>query len=175
MQTGPRTGNIIGVLIGVILFLSAQDIFDDINLYKLIVPVILIIIGIRIIFGDRLHLERIFHGTVQGDSTKKADYVAVFGGQDVNYAHDSFKGASLISVFGGINLNLRDAVIDEDVYIYSTSIFGGSEIILPDSIRVEVKAVPIFGGVSNKYRSDVVNGPIVYINSTCIFGGDSIK
>ena len=47
-----KTGNIIGLLIGIALLLCCQDILDFDMIWKLALPVVLIIIGISFIFKD---------------------------------------------------------------------------------------------------------------------------
>ena len=49
-----KTGNIIGIIIGAILFLCCQDLLDFELFGKLIVPIILIGIGVSFIFKDVL-------------------------------------------------------------------------------------------------------------------------
>ena len=47
-----KTGNIIGLLIGVALLLSCQNILDFDMIWKLALPAVLIIIGLSFIFKD---------------------------------------------------------------------------------------------------------------------------
>lgn len=49
-----KTGSFIGLLVGVCLLLGCQDIIDFDILFKLIVPVILVIIGFSVIFKDKM-------------------------------------------------------------------------------------------------------------------------
>ena len=58
-----KTGPLIGLIVGVLLFLSVRDIIDIEILWKLLVPTVLIIIGLSLIFknmfnkdvSDRIH------------------------------------------------------------------------------------------------------------------------
>ena len=50
IQTGFNTGNVIGGLIGLVLLLSCQGVVDVDKVWKLIVPVLLIVVGVKIIF-----------------------------------------------------------------------------------------------------------------------------
>ena len=50
-----KTGNIIGLIIGVALLLSCRGILDIGMIFKLIVPFILVCIGLSIIFKDSLN------------------------------------------------------------------------------------------------------------------------
>ena len=47
-----KTGNIIGLVIGLVLLLGAQDVIDFSMIWKLMFPAILIIIGVSFIFKD---------------------------------------------------------------------------------------------------------------------------
>ena len=49
---GEKTGNIIGLLIGIGLLLSCQNVIDFDILWKLALPAILVIIGLSIIFKN---------------------------------------------------------------------------------------------------------------------------
>jgi predicted membrane protein len=67
-------------------------------------------------------------------------------------------------------------VITGDCDINASAVFGGIDIYLPQGVRVKINNVPVFGGVSNKYmQSADPAAPIVYLNSTCMFGGIDIK
>lgn len=46
-----KTGNLIGLLIGVFLLLCCRGILDFGLLWKLVIPVIIVIIGLKMIFG----------------------------------------------------------------------------------------------------------------------------
>ena len=105
------------------------------------------------------------------------DYLGLGSGGDglERFPGESFRGATLTAVFGGIELDLRDALITEDITITTTSIFGGIDINVPPNVRVDVSSTPIFGGVSDKTpRPTDINPPTVYLNSVCIFGGVDI-
>ena len=49
-----KTGNVIGLLIGIALFLGCQDIINFDLIWKLALPTILVVIGLSIIFKDTL-------------------------------------------------------------------------------------------------------------------------
>ncbi len=172
-----RTGNIIGILIGIVLLLACQDILRFELVWKLLFPGILIIIGISFIFRD----------TIGGKITKEIkelnknrigtnEYCATFSEQNVKFDDDKFTGADLTAVFGGVKCDLRKAIIEENQIINATSIFGGIEIFVPEDVKVKIKSTPIFGGVSDKSNySKEEQAHIIYINATCIFGGVEIR
>ena len=172
-----KTGNIIGLLIGIALLLACQDLLDFNLVWKLLFPAILVAIGVSIIFKD------VIGGKVSKEikklnekKTGENEYCATFSGQDVRFDGEQFKGVDLTAVFGGIKCDLRNAIIEEDAVINTSSIFGGIDIYVPENVKVKVKSSSIFGGVSDeKKHSQNAAAHTIYINATCIFGGVEIK
>lgn len=172
-----KTGDIIGLIIGIALLLACQDILKFDLVWKLLFPVILIIVGISFIFRD----------TIGGKITKEIkelnknrinsnEYCATFSEQNVKFDDEKFSGADLTAVFGGVKCDLRKAIIEENQIINATSIFGGIEIFVPENVKIKIKSTPIFGGVSDKANySKEEQAHIIYINATCVFGGVEIR
>ena len=170
-----KTGNIIGVAIGVFLLLCCQDILSFSMFWKLLVPAIIVIVGIKMVisglFGNKAN-EIMKKQRSEGKSPK-AD-CAVFSGCEVNYDGEVFEGAELTAVFGGLVCDLRNAIIEKDCAIQVSAIFGGIDIFVPAGINVKVNSNNIFGGVSNKTAVHQ-NAPTIYVSGTCMFGGVEIK
>ncbi|SHO47815.1 LiaF transmembrane domain-containing protein [Anaerocolumna xylanovorans] len=175
IQNGPKTGNIIWLAIGGMLFLGQQDIVDFDVIGKLIVPVIFVLIGISIIFRNSFHLKRDQFKNVkfQGGMNQHS---AIFAGNEYHVHGEKFMGTNMNAIFGGVELDLREAIIEEDIVINATVAFGGIDITVPGNVNVKVSNIPIFGGVSNKAgRTYNESLPTIYVNSTCMFGGIDIK
>ncbi len=170
-----KTGNLICIAIGVFLLLGCQDIISFSLMWKLLVPVVIIIIGIRLVingmFGNKAN-EMLSKLKDSGNSLKTC--TATFSGSKLNYNGERFDGAELNAIFGGVECDLRNAVIEKDCAVKATAVFGGIDIFVPDNINVKVNSNSIFGGVSNKtaIHSDA---PTVYVTATCMFGGIEIK
>ena len=95
---------------------------------------------------------------------------------DVKFDNEEFTGADLTAVFGGVKCDLRNAIINSDVVINTSSTFGGIEIYVPSNVKIKIKSMPIFGGVDNRANTKAdENSHTIYINSTAIFGGVEIK
>lgn len=172
-----KTGNIIGLIIGISLLLACQDIIDFEIIGKLWLPVILICIGISIIFKDTIggkvnkEIKKL-----NENKTNQNEYCATFSGQNVNFDGEKFVGADLTAVFGGVKCDLRKAIIESDTVINTSSIFGGIDIYVPENVKVKVKSSSIFGGVSDEKRHcENAEAHTVYINATCLFGGVEVK
>ncbi|MGN1311758.1 MAG: LiaF transmembrane domain-containing protein [Bacilli bacterium] len=172
-----KTGNIIGLTIGIVLLLGVQNIINFDLIWKLILPMIIIIFGLSLIFGNTFNNK--INKEIKKINNKKGkneEYCSTFSQQKIDFDDEDFKGTSLTAVFGGIALDLRKAKINEDVVINTTSVFGGIDIYVPDNIKIKVKSTSIFGGVDNKkIKNDSEKEHIVYINASCIFGGVDIK
>lgn len=183
IQNGAGLGNTFGILFG-LLILSSYYVDFRFDVWKLLVPFILIVIGFRIMFQNSFHKRPNFQNqntSSSGDQTQtfsgsvKQDYSAIFSGNRVHVV-DEFHGASLNSVFAGLSIDLRDAQINHDVEITAQAIFGGIDIYVPAGVKIKTNNVPIFGGVSNKTMNNNDPGaPTIYLNSTCMFGGIDIK
>ncbi|MDY5626209.1 MAG: LiaF-related protein, partial [Clostridia bacterium] len=166
-----KTANIIGLLIGTFLLLACQNIIDFDIMWKLIVPVIIAVIGIKMIFGG-IGINRGFIKSIEakGDDIKTAS--AVFTGQDIVVDNETFRGTEITAVFGGIKCDLRNAIFEGDTVINACCIFGGADIFLPDNVNIKVNSNSFFGGIDNKkHQNSNDNQYTVYLNGTCIFGG----
>lgn len=172
-----KLGNIIGLAVGVFLLLCCQNVLDFDILWKLAVPAIIVVIGLKLIFGAVFgdKATKILESSRQSGENIKTG-CATFSGQNLNFDGERFSGAELTAVFGGVKCDLRNAIIERDCAINATSIFGGIDIFVPDYINVKVNSNSIFGGVSQKNRHPDIPGAVtVYVNATCMFGGVDIK
>lgn len=171
-----KTGNIIGLLVGVILLLGMQNIIDFNLIWKLLLPSIIVIIGLSLIFKNTFN-NKINNEIkkLNNKNTKDNEYCATFSGQRIDFPNEEFKGATLNSVFGSITCDLRGAKIKEDVVINASSVFGGIDIIAPDDVNIKIKSNSIFGGVNNKKKNNEDKKYTIYVNASCLFGGVDIK
>lgn len=172
VENGFGTGNAVGLSIGILFLLSSQGIVNSRIVAKLVFLAILILIGIKIIFRDNFNRNVKKNMNININKEGRLEYTSIFSGQKEIYPNQHFSGASILAIFGGIELDLRNAIINEDIVINSTSICGGVDILVPSNVNVKISSIPIFGGAANKARPCMnVNVPTIYINATCIFGG----
>lgn len=162
------------LLIGVLLLLGARDIISFALIGKLIVPVVLILIGIGIIFKDKVDTN--FNKKVEKiDKNGTEIYTATFSDNKVKLSGDEFKNAKLDATFGSVNLDLSDCNITEDGIITASAIFASVEIKVPKDVNVKVKSTGIFGGTDNKAKNNVEGAKTIYVDSFALFGGVDIK
>lgn len=172
-----KTGNFIGVLIGVVILLCCQGVLDFGMMWKLLFPAILIVIGISFIFKDTMK-SKIAKEIKKLSENRVADnvYCATFAGQNINFENQEITGVDLTAVFGGIKCDMRKAFITQDIIVNASATFGGIDIYVPSNVKVKIKSVPIFGGVSDKSAQITdENSHTIYINAQSVFGGVEIK
>lgn len=103
--------------------------------------------------------------------------VAVFSGKDICINRTVFAGGTVTAVFGGIDLNLKNAIIREDVTIEAKAVFGGIDILVPPNVRVMVDSTSVLGAIDNGVVTPS-NGkkiPTIYVKGTCVFGGVDVN
>lgn len=171
-----KVGNVAGIIIGVLLLLGCRDIIDFSLIWKLLIPVIVIAIGLKLvlfgIFCKREGVEK----SVTTDSQNRKNAIAVFAGNDLDFGGEVFSGAKFTAVFGGIECDLRNAIFEGDCVINAISVFGGVDILLPEGVNVKINSNSFFGGVSqeNKNKKEGFEHTL-YLNAVCAFGGVEVK
>ena len=170
-----KSDSLWGLLIGFLLLLCAQDILDWDLLWKLALPIIIAVIGIKMIvsaFRKNKSARVISKIKVEGRDVQSG--VAVFCGTELDFDNTVFDGADLVAVFGGVDCDIRHAIIDRDVVINATCVFGGIDIKVSDNVKVVNNTTCVFGGVD--VRNSNPNAPYtLYIEGTCMFGGVDVK
>lgn len=177
-----RFGSLIGLAIGVALLLSAQNIIDFSLVWKLMVPIVLVVVGLKLIFNTSRNREtREIINNLKNDAYAHGKETVAFSAQSINYDGQVFEGTDLDAVFGSINLDLRNAIFEKDSVITASAIFAGIEISVPAHIQVKIESNSIFGAANDKrtytnYHNSQSDNPItLYLEATCLFGGVDIK
>jgi hypothetical protein len=103
--------------------------------------------------------------------------VAIFDGVDMTSTAPALRRASVTAWYGGGRLDLRDATLDPTGAILDVkAIFGGYQVIVPGTWRVELHGKGVFGGFGDARDQEGVDaeGPILTVNGLAIFGGIGI-
>jgi hypothetical protein len=156
------------VLAGVLLQLRQLNLVDF-NIWSIIWPLALIVLGLSFIF-------EIFTPKPKATTEKRVSLFAAFSGLNKRYASKDFEGGTATALFGGIELDFTEASIAKDATLEVFTAFGGIDIRVPDTWNVEVTGLPLFGGWEDKTKkpSDP-HAPTLKIRGTCLFGGTEIK
>ena len=142
------------------------------NIWQIIWPLILIMIGLNLLFRS------IFLSYRKDSDQKYNSSTAIFSGSMKKISSKDFKGTTVSAVFGGAKLDLSDAVISkEGATVDVSAIFGGVEIIVPKNHPVKFDVVAIFGGHDDKRNLSKTdsNLPTINIIGEAIFGGIELK
>ncbi|MDI9470497.1 MAG: LiaF-related protein [Bacillota bacterium] len=177
-----KFSSLIWLVIGVALLLSAQGILDLTAFWQLLIPVGMILIGLKILLSSSFRRKAGAEWTeLKSNVEGVANATATFTARRLDFAGQSFSGASLDAVFGSISLDLSQARIEKDALITASVVFAGIDIRVPDYVEVKVDSSVLFGAVSDKREkmagTDVGSDrPVtLYIEANCLFGGVEIK
>lgn len=169
-----KFGNLLGLTCGILLLLAAQDVFDYEMVWKTVVPIIIILLGIKLIVKSTSVQKKI-----DNTHTEKGqkECMAAFSSQTIDFADEEITVAKIGAVFGGAKCNLTDAKIKDGSQIDLFCAFGGADIIVPENVNVKVNTFCLFGGISDKRIIKDTNKDKVTlnINGFCLFGGADIK
>ena len=83
-----------------------------------------------------------------------------------------------IALMGGVELDLRDALIeDEDIVITAVALMGGIEIIVPEGIEVDVGGFAFMGGHEYRPGSEPIRPgtPMVRVRGYALMGGLEVR
>ena len=169
-----KISSLIFLIIGVLLLLAAQGLFEFEILWEILLPAIVVLIGLSLIFGNKVDFN-VKEKTKCLDSEDTENIFAAFGEQNVNKAGENFEKANLNAIFGAVKLDLREAKLEKETVIGAWAIFGGIEILVPKDCIVKVKGTPIFGGISNERKNNEDAKKTIYIEGYAVFGGIEIK
>jgi hypothetical protein len=164
------------------------------DMWQVIWPVFLIFLGISFLFRSR------WRGIIPpgvpgvagdwpsspgpntpGDHANVLNETTVFGGINRRIDSQDFEGGHLSSVFGGIEIDLRKANTKKDeIVIEADAVFGGIELLVPETWRVTVKGAGVFGGYDDQtHPSPTASGdekrPHLIVTGSAVFGGVSVK
>ncbi len=165
--------------LGVGLLLWQQDILTF-PVGKLVLPAVAIIFGLSIIIstftGHKCGNKNGDCSPIITDDGSLPQYSASFGAVRPNYNGQPFTGCILDASFGSAFLDLRGAIVEGECTINAKASFGGIEIYLPQSCRLDLHSSASFGGIENKFLNTAdPEAPVIHIHAEASFGGIEIK
>lgn len=170
-----KLSNLIGLGIGTLLLLHEQGF----KTWKFIFPSVLVLIGLYIIYNSIFQKdkkENFVDAKFEKSGNQKSNkYFAIFSGNEPSFTNIKVSDLTAVAIMGGVELNLKNAIIDEDITIDCTCILGGIDIMMPSNVRVELSGLPVLGGIENKFISNAsADAPVVHIKSLCVLAGIDI-
>jgi hypothetical protein len=177
-RTGPG-----GRVIGAIVFLLGIGFlgrnlgwfdFDPRYAWNLFWPLVLILLGVSFLFGFHRH---------DGRST-----TAIMGGIERKDTWN-LESASFLAFMGGIHLDMRQAIIpDQVITINVTTFMGGVDIVVPSDLAVVCEGSAVLGGVDffgkgsggivgglRAEQGDIKGKKVLRINCFSALGGVNVK
>lgn len=170
-----KTGNIIGLTIGIFLLLGCNNIIDFNLIWKLIIPFTLVVIGISLVLKNTIN-SKVKEKIKELSKNPNKEYYATFSNQELEFTNKKFDDCNLNAIFGSINCDLNESTIKNDTIINASAIFGKITIHVPANITVKIISSSIFGNVIDERKNKIKDSETtLYINSTIMFGGIEIK
>lgn len=111
------------------------------------------------------------------ESDDEIALVTIYTGRDFTSRAKAFRGGSVLTWYGGGTVDLRCATLDPaGARLTVRAIFGGLRLVVPETWKVEQRAIAIAGGISDTRDEDAVvdEGPSLVLDGFALFGGVGI-
>lgn len=177
------TMSLIGIAVGVLLLLAAQEVLPWDDIWKYIICIALIIWGIMLIFGhkcnaacskaDKQNAAEIQQVCQDGRTIRQIN--TSFGKHNYSFAGKTFEGAKVQVSFGYVGLDLRGSDILDGAIIDIECSFGGMEIWVGNDVTVKHALESSFAGVEYNEPLHTDNAKTLYLKGHCAFGGIEVK
>jgi hypothetical protein len=115
---------------------------------------------------------------VEGGSGGTRFLLGVFGGGDRRGRWRVAERVVVVNILGGADLDLREATLaSPEVRITVISLFGGSDIIVPEGVHAELSSFALFGADDLRLEGPEPppGAPVVHVRTVSIFGGTDVK
>ena len=117
--------------------------------------------------------------TARADSSETVNLFALMTHHQQVSSAAVFRGGEMTSVMGHADLDLRKTTVapGEEAVIEVFTLMGGTTIRVPEGWSVEVRAVPIAGGVKDRRSGDrdLPGAPRIVIRGFIMMGGLNIR
>jgi Domain of unknown function (DUF1707)/Cell wall-active antibiotics response 4TMS YvqF len=103
--------------------------------------------------------------------------LGILGGGDRRGRWRVAERVVVVNVFGGADLDLREATLaGPEITIWVISLFGGSDIIVPEGVNAELSSFALLGGDDLKLEGPEPppGAPVVHVRTVSIFGGTDV-
>ena len=146
-----KVGNLVVIGIGVMLLLWQQDVFSFDMMWKIALPVLIVLGGVKMLVGGFKRSGKEDEPVLSADGKTKTS-TAVFGGCDANLSAERVEDLKCVAVFGGV------------------------DILVPAHVNVKIHSTAFFGGVDNEEHQNLAeNTATLHVYTTTVFGGVEIK
>lgn len=169
-----RKANFIGLVIGICLLLGCQNVVDFELMWKLLGPIVLVLIGISFLFKDNIN-KKVKNEIKKLNKKIAKEYSAIFSEQKINFNNEEVPNSELLAIFGSLKCDLKEADIKDKLLLNTSAIFGNIVLYIPENVNVKISAMPIFGSVKDNRATLKETKATIYIDATSMFGSIEIK
>ena len=153
-------------LLGIAFLLDSLDVLDIGDFVSHYWPLILIIIGLKIILGRRPHKDISVENVEYTEESDRINFSHTFGDIRMKYKSQEFSGGYISNVFGNIEVDLDEISLKTGEYdLVLRGVFGDLIIITPKKVPIKIIAGTTFGSTRVKGRnSEGMGDKIRYIS-----------
>ena len=165
--SAPRAwlGPTVVIAVGVLFQLDRLDLLAG-SAGDFLWPLAIMVIGLSILTSRG----------AQGTDDTTINATAVWWGAVRRTTSQRFSGGSLTAIMGGIDVDLREADIVGGADLSVFTVWGGVEIKVPPTWRVQVNGLQLLGGWTDKTSQPLdPAAPVLRVHVTAIMGGVEIK
>jgi predicted membrane protein len=157
------------IFLGSVFLLSRLG-FLQVNVWRLLWPLALIVIGASLVMRSRNARKE----SSSDDSNISA--MAFLGGVERKIRSQAFQGGELTAVMGGCNIDLRQAAIEGSEAELSVFVMmGGIELYVPPTWTVVSRVVPVLGSFEDHTNGSTDATKRLLIRGTVMMGGIDVK
>ena len=173
-MTQPGSGRVFGLLLALVGAWLLADVLNVAEFdFDYVWPVVLVIGGLNLLVSEVFRRSR----RVPPETDAELDALALLGGVKRTSASQRFRGGSATAIMGGCEIDLRQAAIAEgETAVFDTfAMWGGIELVVPETWVVELKGVPIMGAFEDNTRQTAGLTQRLVIKGMAIMGGVEVK
>ena len=111
-----------------------------------------------------------------GAESDEVALMAVFDGAKLHSEAKAFRGGSMVAWFGGVDADLRAAELASGARLTVGALFGGIQLIVPESWRIETSIKAVAGGydVGGEDPPDP-DAPLLVVDGYALCGGVAVS
>ena len=159
------------LILGACLLLMNLQILSFNKCFTILICLAIIFIGINIV-KTTLKIPN-----KKDSNTKFVPFYYAFLGSTEEKVENKFSGGNTKVVFGYLSLDLRNTKIEKNSTLKVLSVFGETEIFLPENVEVITSSSNILGGAENLRKTDTTSkkNNKIYIETLSILGNTRIR
>ena len=97
--------------------------------------------------------------------------VAILDGVELESRSKAFRGGSMLAWLGGIDADLTNAELAPGARLSVHALFGGIDVTIPPTWRVESDTKALMGGIDARGAQDDSDAPVLVLEGMAVFGG----